>query len=351
MNSPQQKANTKQATVPRVVICGAGYIGQQLAWLTLKRGWDLLAVVNRAGDKVGRDIGELSERGQKIGVLVQDIDKVDLPALKADIALIAVTDDLALNFPIYKRFLEAGINVLCHGCDAYHPRWMNPEVAEKIDAVARANGVTFSGSGIWDSSRIWSGIVAAGPCVEVESILLQSQSNTTGQGLYWAELLGAGLSVAEYNQKIKNSRDIYARSTPIPSVYVLQYLGFTVTKAEYSVEAVVKDYDLYCPTLDTHYKAGTVLGTRFVIDVNTEEGVTGRTEWECRVYAEGENDQMLWTIKGTPRTQNTFVRLDPGITTASSLINRTLDVMGAEPGIVELIKFGPLSPRLGARAI
>ena len=332
--------------MPKVVIYGAGVIAQELVRLVAIKGWELAAVVKRpGGDAIGQDIGELAGLGP-IGVLVQSEEAVDFEQLGADIAFIAATDDLSVNFPIYKRFLTAGINVLCHGCDAYHPRWMNPTVADKIHDLAVKNNVTFSGGGIWDSSRIWSGIVAAGPIVELESISLKSQSNTTGQGLYWAEHLGAGLTPEEYDKNIRNERDIYARSTPIPSVYVLQSLGYTVNDVVYEVEPVIMDRDLYCKTLDTNYTAGTVLGTRFVIDVRTQEGVTARTEWDCRVYEEGEDDLMLWKIQGTPSMELSFVRKDPLTTTASSLLNRTYNVLGADPGIVELVKFGPLSPTL-----
>ena len=54
----------------------------------------------------------------------------------------------------YERLMNAGINVICHGAESYFPWGADRQLAERIDAVARRNGVTFTGTGIWDFSRI-----------------------------------------------------------------------------------------------------------------------------------------------------------------------------------------------------
>src|SRR3546814_1557093 len=73
----------------------------------------------------------------------------------ADIAIVATTDRIAANFPAYERLLGAGLNVICHGGEAYFPAGADAAVADRIDVLARANGVTFTGTGIWDISRTW----------------------------------------------------------------------------------------------------------------------------------------------------------------------------------------------------
>lgn len=38
--------------------------------------------------------------------------------------------------------------------EAYNPYWSNPKLAKKIDALAQEKGATFTGSGIWDMTRL-----------------------------------------------------------------------------------------------------------------------------------------------------------------------------------------------------
>jgi hypothetical protein len=41
--------------------------------------------------------------------------------------------------------LGAGINVICHGSESYFPQGADPDLAEKIDALAKRNAVTSPG--------------------------------------------------------------------------------------------------------------------------------------------------------------------------------------------------------------
>jgi hypothetical protein len=122
--------------------------------LCVKKDWEIVAAYNRAGQKVGQDLGRLAGLDQDLGVEIQDSETADYANLDADIALIASTDRLETNFPVYERFFKAGVNVLCHGGESYNPKWANKEIANKIDQLAKQNGVTFTGSGLWDDQAL-----------------------------------------------------------------------------------------------------------------------------------------------------------------------------------------------------
>jgi 2,4-diaminopentanoate dehydrogenase len=330
----------KSAFSPRLAIHGIGFVGQELIRLATSKGWPIVAAYNRAGDKVGQDIGRIAGLNRDLGVTVQDSDAADYTGLSADIALIAAHDLLEENWPAYERFLRAGINVLCHGSQSYNPQWSDPEIAARIDALARANGVTFSGGGIWDSTRIWSGIIAAGPCVEIESLLHRTQTEVARQGVYWLDRLGVGLTAEAYKKKY--AAGVGDGVFAIPSVSVLQKLGYTVTEVIQSQEPVIWDEEHFCPVLGKSIPAGLAWGTRFLVDVATEEGVTARSEIEARAFREGEVEEMRWTIKGMPGMDIRVVRENSGVASASSLLNRIPDIIAAEPGIVETTKHAPL---------
>jgi hypothetical protein len=93
---------------------------------------------------------------QSGGVIVQDSATGDFGGLDADLGVLTHRDLLSANMDAYRRLMNAGLNIACHGVQSYLPHSNDPEAADEIEALALRNGVTFTGCGIWDMSRIWS---------------------------------------------------------------------------------------------------------------------------------------------------------------------------------------------------
>lgn len=344
MKQDSQSATKRQNDAPRIVVYGLGFVGQEVVRLATKKGWPIVAAFNRAGDKVGQDIGKLAGLNADLGVLVQDCDAAEYDTLDADIVLNTSRNALADNMVCYERFLSRGINVLCHGGEAYNPYWSDAETAAKIDALARANGVTFSGSGIWDMTRIWSGMIAAGPCVEIDAIHHYTTTEVLRAGPHWAKVVGIDMTVEAYDEKLGRGPNPIAKSLTVPSVTVLQHYGYTISNITSGREPIIWDKPVHCPISKREYPAGIVIGTCFVIDVETEEGVMASTRASYRIFERGEEEEMSWRIDGLPGMEIRVRREDSGVASASSLFNRIPDVIAAEPGIRTLMDYGPEKP-------
>ena len=230
---------TQQITKPRIVIYGTGRTGQTIARLAIQKGWTIAAAFNRAGPKVGQDIGRLAGLDRDIGVVVQDCETATYANLDAKIGIVTVTDILRQNLPAYQRLLGAGLNVICHGTEAYDPFGNDAEVAAQIDKLAKSKGVTFSGGGIWDMSRIWSGILVAGPCTELKSMFHSSLTDCSRFGKPAMLHTGVGKSVDEFKQMAAAFAILKTYKT-IPQ-HVLDALGYAVTDVLFSVEPVTFD--------------------------------------------------------------------------------------------------------------
>src|SRR4051794_27964585 len=100
------------AAKPRIAIYGIGQYGQRVARIAIEKGWPIVAVFNRAGPKVGQDVGRVTGLGRDIGVIVQDSETARYDQLEADIGIVAVKNRLSENMPAYRRLLGAGLNVL-----------------------------------------------------------------------------------------------------------------------------------------------------------------------------------------------------------------------------------------------
>ncbi len=328
---------------PKVVIYGVGFVGQTLVRLVASKGWKIVAAYNRAGDKVGQDVGRASGLNRDLGVVIQDCETADYSNLSADIALVATVNTLEGCASAHNRLLSAGINVLCHSSEAYSPRWFNPQREKELNQLARENGVTFSGGGIWDMSRLWSGVIAAGPCVKIDSLLHTSATEVARQGVWGLRYFGAGLSMQEWQEQIGGkvgAMNFYH----VPAALVLGKLGYTVTHYNAYMEPMTWDEDFYSHDLKKEIQAGHCIGSLVCVDVETEEGVNARCEIQNRLFKDGEEEFMRWRINGKPGMEITVVREDSGLASASSFFNRIPDVIAAPPGLVEVLDLTPLKP-------
>ena len=66
-----------------IVLFGMGTVGQAIARLLAERQWRVVAAVNRQGQKVGRDLGELAGAPALAGISVADSDGCDFAAFEA----------------------------------------------------------------------------------------------------------------------------------------------------------------------------------------------------------------------------------------------------------------------------
>ena len=327
---------------PRIVIYGTGHYGGLVAGLAIEKGWEVVAAFNRAGDKIGQDLGRLSGLDRDIGVIVQDCDRASFDGLDADIGVVTLSNNLEVNVHAYRRLMNAGLNVICHGTESYYPWGCNSDLAQEIDALAKENGVTFTGSGIWDMSRIWTGIIMAGACTEINSIYHKSITDFAGQTTpEQAENWGVGISPEEFEAKGLSDAKVYLSYKTIPE-HVLFALGYTITDTRVRVEPIILEEPFDSSDfLGRVIPTGKVIGTRVIGEVETSEGTTGTVHMEARLFSPDEQEHNYWKLDGKPRSRVVTERFDSAHATAANLFNRIPQVIRAEPGIVLLSQLGP----------
>lgn len=331
---------------PRLAIYGMGQYGQMIARLAVAKGWPIVAAFNRAGPKVGQDVGQLIGLGRDLDVLVQDKDTGDFGAVDADIGVVTHRDLLSANMEAYRRLMAQGCNIACHGVQSYLPASNDPDAAAEIETLAQSNGVTFTGCGIWDMSRIWSGILAAGPCTDLKSIHISSLTDPQGQCTSLAQIKQYCLSesVETFRARdIANNKAALAKKT-IPEM-VLRALGYTIIESTAVIEPVTYDEPVATKFVpEGFFEAGLVTGVRFTCRTTTREGVVGTGLVEQRMFLPGDVEHMYWEVDGTPRNRLRVERLDSAHATAGNLFNRIPDIIAARPGIVPVYELGPLKP-------
>ncbi|MDE0079573.1 MAG: hypothetical protein OXO50_18785 [Caldilineaceae bacterium] len=330
-------------TPPRIVIYGTGQFGQYITRFAVQKGWPIVAAFNRAGKKVGQDLGILAGLSKKIGVTVQDCDTASYETLDADIAIVTLLRPrLSENFVAYERLMNAGLNIADHTAESYSPFSSDPETAQKIDDLAKKNSVTYHGSGVWDMSRIWSGILLTGPCTTIDALFHRSVTDAETSGK--AIMLQGGVSMTqdEFANTIGKGGGMAGGLYPMIFDLVLKKIGYTPSKITERLEPVFYDHPVYCRLLDKELEAGIVCGVRMICEATTKEGVTAVMHHEGRILLPGDTEHMYWKVDGKPSASVMVERDDTAHFTISSVFNRIPDVIAAEPGIKLITDLGPL---------
>ena len=327
---------------PQVAIYGAGQYALESVRIMHRKGWDIVAAYNRAGEKVGRDIGELAGI-EPLGVLVEDCEDADYGSSGANIAIHSVADRLDYNWPGHQRLLGAGINVICHGGESNFPWGSRPELAGRLDELAKAHGVTFTGTGIWDYSRIWSGLLAAGSASELTGLIHRTLTNGEAAGLELLKVCGGTLTLEEFSELNEGLLAGIYKTVPHQ---VLWALGLEVTDVSEEREPILDSEPVFSNALGANIEPGICLGTRITTRVRTREGINATSINELRVLKPGEKEHMVWEVQGRPETVIRVDRTDSMHSSAACMVNRVPDVLNAEPGIQVISQLGPIRPQL-----
>lgn len=326
-----------------LVIAGAGRVGGRVARLAAERGWPLAGAFNRPGPKVGQDLGVLAGADAPLGVVVSD-DLDDLLAgAQADIAVVAISDSIEANFPVYRRLMEAGLNVVSAGVEASYPAAVSPALAEEIDAIGKHNGVTFTGSGFQDTYRIGIAKLLCGACTRLDAVEHRSAVDVGLHGAAAARVARVGMTPDDFSNSARK------QAASGPSIYrvflehVTAAIGFRARRVEERLEPVLLDRPVACAALGRTIEPGMSAGSRFSIEIDTEEGPQIRANSALSLLLEGERELLEWRVQGDSPAVATLTDLDTGLGTATHLVNRIPQVLAAAPGLITLDRLGPLS--------
>ncbi|MDR1441160.1 MAG: hypothetical protein LBJ02_02015 [Bifidobacteriaceae bacterium] len=344
----------------RFVQVGCGKMSAFTVRYALERNAELVGAYDVAADKVGRDVSAVVG-GEALGVKIEHFDDLDasMKRVQADIAIITTQSLLKTVYPTVEILARNQVNGVSI-CEELFYGWdSNPGVAGQIDVLAKANGVTFTGSGYQDVS--WGSMVTALVATAASADLIHgiSSYNLEDYGLETAAQHGAGLSLAEFDDRILKVNNVSAAEQAkliaagdfLPGYmwpvngWLASALGLTVTKRTQRGVATTHTEDLYSQTLGKTIPAGQPTGLKTIVEYDSVEGVKIVTECIGNVFAPGERDLNEWLVKGEPDMR---LSMDSPATvemTCACAVNRMPDVIAAPPGYVTSEKMPALAFR------
>ena len=325
----------------RVIIYGVGYINQLATRLMREKGIEVVGAINRAGSKIGKDLGEVANLDAPIGVVIsQDAERI----LKtpADLVLVGIYDDMERMYPIFEQCLAHKLNVISVGAHHSYPWRMSPEHTAKLDVLAKRHGVTITGTGNQDFFAVNLATLMSGVCHRINRITHRSLTDANNFGREVAEVTYVDRTLADFESQSDNHP---------PSIYttfwenVASDLNLEVVDIRQRLEPVVAEQAQYCLALERTIEPGRLLGIRQHLEVVTNQGLAMNGENEIRVCHPDEEEFKEWEIYGEPSYKVKATGMDSGLTTTTQCVNRIPHVIAAPPGYVTLEKLPKLTYR------
>ena len=220
----------------RVAIVGLGAIGREvLKAVQARPGLSLVAVADPA--LVGQDAGEVTGVGACGVKIVASAEEAF--AGDVDVALVLTASGVADVLPIVEAASLRGVDVISTCEDLSYADLATPELARKLDARARAGGITVLGTGInpgFVMDRLPLTLAAA--CVRVDAVRVERVVDAAKRRGPLRAKVGADLTVAEFAAGVA-ARRLGHRGLPESCALVGLGLGFTFDDVRNSIEPVI----------------------------------------------------------------------------------------------------------------
>lgn len=336
---------------------GCGKMSVYTMRYAIENGAEIVGAVDINPNLIGKDIGEIIGT-DNIGVKVSDAKQVEelLKKLKPDCVIVTTMSLLSDLQQALMVCAKCGVNAITTCEEAFYPMNSNPNLTKKIDALAKENNCTITGSGYQDA--FWGNLITtlAGASHKITKIKGSSSYNVEDYGIALAKAHGAGLTKEEFEKEIasvdeipdEQRKQIIEEGKYAPSYmwnvngWLCDKLGLTVISQTQKCIPQFNSYDIESSTLKMTVKAGMVTGMSAVVTTETKEGITLETECIGKVYNKDEFDRNEWTIYGEPDTTLVIEKPATVELTCATIVNRIPDVINAEPGFIPTSRMGEL---------
>ncbi|MBR1990087.1 MAG: dihydrodipicolinate reductase [Firmicutes bacterium] len=325
----------------KVILWGLGAMGGGIGkMLAKKKGVDIVGAID-IGAKLGKSLYEVVpgiERGDREDVIVGTADEVIKPGA-ADIVVVCTDSFTAKVYDKLVKVMENGMNVITSAEEMSYPQAQEPELAKKLDEIAKANGVTVLGTGI-NPGLIMDLLVLVwtGACESVDHIVSRRVNSLSPFGPAVMEEQGIGITVEEFNARKADGTMAGHVGFAESVMMITDALGWKLDKFEQDMEPIVTDVDRKSPY--GFAAAGQVAGVAMkgwgYVDGEMKIEMDHPQQIEPEQVGVHTGDYVF--IKGTPDVNmSNTPEIEGGIGTMAMILNSIPHVINARPGLKTMI--------------
>jgi 4-hydroxy-tetrahydrodipicolinate reductase len=190
----------------KLVHYGIGVMGRRTIEQILSKSWiELVGAIDISENLIGKDLGDVLSVKNEMGINISNDPTKILSETKPDIVLHTTQSYVEQVFDQLVEIIKNKVNIISTCEELSNPFVSSPNLAEKLDDLAKKNNVTVLGTGINPGFLMdYLPIVLTGPCQEVEKIEVYRLMNASKRRIPFQKKIGAGLTPAEFNNSITN---------------------------------------------------------------------------------------------------------------------------------------------------
>ena len=341
----------------KFVQIGCGKMSIYTMKYAIENGYEIVGAVDINPQIVGKDVSEVIGC-DNLNVTIRDISELEdlLNDTKPNIAIVTTMSLMNDVGDVLVTCAKCGVNAITTCEEAFYPFNSSPRLTEKIDAIAKENNCTITGSGYQDA--FWGNLITtlAGATHNITKIKGSSSYNVEDYGIALAKAHGAGLTLEEFDSEVasvdrisdEERNKLIENGEYLPSYmwntngWLCDKLGLTVVSQTQKCVPQTHETDINSSTLNMIVKAGMATGMSAVVTTTTKEGIVIESECIGKVYSDTDCDKNEWTIYGDPDTTIVVTRPQTVELTCASIVNRIPDVIASTPGFIPTSQMGEL---------
>jgi 4-hydroxy-tetrahydrodipicolinate reductase len=320
----------------KIILYGVGAVGSMIAkFLLEKEGVEIVGAVDIAKDKVGKDLGQVLGLDKRLGIKVSKDANSALSKTKADVAIHTTSSYLKDTYPQIASIIKHRVNVISTCEELTYPYCTEPELAKKLDKLAKENDSTVLGTGINPGFLMDTLIITlTGVCQKIEKIEAVRVMNAGTRRIPFQKKIGAGLTTEEFRQKIQSKQITGHVGLEQSVAMIADALTWDLNRivAE-PVEPVIVKKPVTSNAIEV--KAGRVAGLRQKAKgiMKNREVIT--LDFQAYIGAEEEYDAI--TIEGIPNVKQKIQPCVHGdIGTIAMVVNAIPKVLRAPSGLLTM---------------
>lgn len=321
----------------KVMLWGLGAMGSGMASMLFdKKGVEIVAALDKAPDKAGKDLGEV------LGIGITGITVAEEPEeafkSKPDIVLICTASFVHEVYPMIKFALKHEADVISIAEEMACPWAASRELADKIDSLACKHNKTVLGTGINPGFILDSFIISlTGVCKNVKHIHGKRVNDLAPFGHTVMQTQGVGTTPEQFVQGLE-SGDIVGHVGFRQSVALIaNALGWELDSIAEEREPIITSVDR--ETKYVKVKAGNVAGCRHTAKAYSNGKEVIFLEHPQQICPEAEDVKTGDYIKidGDPAINLAIEPEIPGGTgTIAIAVNMIPLVRAAAPGLLTM---------------